>query len=298
MDIFDFRERFPDEKSAIDYFICVRYKGEITCPHCGVVNNGISRRTDRPKVFNCNNCHNTFSIFKGTIFEKSDTSLVTWFYAIRSFLNAKKGFSACQLQRETGVTYKTAWRMLKQIRTAMGNDGQKTFEAIVEIDETYIGGKPRKGEDDDHKRGRGTKKTPIVGIKERSSGKVHARVAFPNKEGKRLSGKQLFDIVKSVCKSGTTVMTDDFVGYNALNRSSEYTRISVNHSIGEYSLGDGKHSNGIESFWSLLKRGIYGSYHHVSVKYMQYYVNEFCFRQGNRKNKGMFDILLTQCVVI
>lgn len=189
--------------------------------------------------------------------------------------------------------------MLKQIRSAMGNtDMSKAFEAMVEIDETYIGGKPRKlnGETEPSKRGRGTKKTPVVGVKERSSSHVFAKVALPNEEGKKLTGKQLFNILDSVCKKDATVLTDDFRGYNFMNHKNtnknNYYRISVNHSESIYSLGNGLHTNGIESFWALLKRGILGIYHHVSVDYLQEYVNEFCFRQNN--GTSSFDVLLKQ----
>lgn len=300
MTIFELLKKFPTENSIIEYFIKARYGETVICPHCGHVIE-VKNRNDRPKLFNCRFCKNTFSIFKGTIFEKSDTDLRKWFYAIHLFLNDKKGISAKQLQREIGVTYKTAWRMLHKIREAMSNtDMSKTFEAIVEIDETYIGGKPRKrnGDSVPSKRGRGTNKTPVVGVKERSSNKVYAQVALPNKKGQKLTGKQLFKILDKVCKDNTTVMTDDFSGYNFLDRENvnKYVRLTVNHSSGQFYAGNGIHTNGIESFWSVLKRGIYGTYHHVSVKYLQNYVNEFCFRQNHRKDGNVFDIVVSQCV--
>lgn len=300
MTIFELLKKFPTEDSIIEYFIKARYGETVICPHCGHVIE-VTHRNDRPKLFNCRFCKNTFSVFKGTIFEKSDTDLRKWFYAIHLFLNDKKGISAKQLQREIGVTYKTAWRMLHKIREAMSNtDMSKAFEAIVEIDETYIGGRPRKrnGESVPSKRGRGTNKTPVVGVKERSSNKVYAQVALPNKKGQKLTGKQLFKILDKVCKDNTTVMTDDFSGYNFLNRenANKYVRLTVNHSSGQFYAGNGIHTNGIESFWSVLKRGIYGTYHHVSMKYLQNYVNEFCFRQNHRKDGKVFDRLVSQCV--
>lgn len=298
MTFFQFMNKFSTEEAVMDYFINIRYGETVICPHCGKITK-VYRRKDAPKLFICANCDNHFSIFKNTIFEKSSTDLRKWFYAIHLFLNSKKGISGLQLQREIGVTYKTAWRMLKQIRSAMGNtDMSKAFEAMVEIDETYIGGKPRKmnGETEPSKRGRGTKKTPVVGVKERSSSHVFAKVALPNEEGKKLTGKQLFNILDSLCKKDATVLTDDFRGYNFMNHKNtnknNYYRISVNHSESIYSLGNGLHTNGIESFWALLKRGILGIYHHVSVDYLQEYVNEFCFRQNN--GTSSFDVLLKQ----
>lgn len=298
MTFFDFMIKFPTEKAVIKYFLKIRYNDVLICPHCGSKVR-VQHRNDNLKLCNCHNCNNTFSPFKNTIFEKSSTDLRKWFYAIHLFLNSKKGISGLQLQREIGVTYKTAWRMLKQIRSAMGNtDMSKAFEAMVEIDETYIGGKPRKmnGETEPSKRGRGTKKTPVVGVKERSSSHVFAKVALPNEEGKKLTGKQLFNILDSVCKKDATVLTDDFRDYNFMNHKNtnknNYYRISVNHLESIYSLGNGLHTNGIESFWALLKRGILGIYHHVSVDYLQEYVNEFCFRQNN--GTSSFDVLLKQ----
>lgn len=302
MTFFDFMIKFPTEKAVIKYFLKVRYNNALVCPHCGSKVH-VQHRSDKLKLCNCHNCNNTFSPFKNTIFEKSSTDLRKWFYAAHLFLNSKKGISGLQLQREIGVTYKTAWRMLKQIRSAMGNvDMSKAFEAMVEIDEAYIGGKPRKmnGDSAPSKRGRGTRKTPVVGVKERSSSHVFARVAFPNATGNKLTGKQLFNILDKVCKENATVLTDDFNGYNFMNHKSSnknnYYRISVNHSENIYSLGNGLHTNGIESFWALLKRGILGIYHHVSVKYLQEYVNEFCFRQNN--GTGSLDALLKQGVFV
>ena len=208
-----------------------------------------------------------------------------------------------QHQREIGVTYKTAWRMLKQIRSAMGNtDMTKTFEAMVEIDEAYIGGKPRKANNQTHgtaKRGKGTKKTPVIGVKERSTNRVYAKVAFPDKNGKKLTGKQLFNVLDTVCKDKTTVFTDDYCGYGFLDDETrnprKYVHIVVNHSVGQFSAAPGINTNGIESFWAILKRGILGIYHHVSVKYLQNYVNEFCFRQNNHGDFA-FDSLLKQAI--
>ena len=307
MNFLEFSKLFPTEESIIDYIIHNVYHDEIKCPHCGKSHKIYREHNEkaRMKVLHCGNCNYSLSIFKGTIFEKSDTDLRKWFYAINLALVSKKGISALQLKREIGVTYKTAWRMMKQIRTAMGNaENNQLFEALVEIDETYVGGKPRKDnhndQDDDtpktsNKRGRGTRKTPVVGVKERNSNRVYAQVALPNKEGKCLSGKQLFKILDKVCKDSTTVMTDDFRGYNFLDHknSRNFVRISVNHSMGEFSKGNGIHTNGIESFWAVLKRGVYGIYHHISVKYMQKYIDEFCFRSNNRKDDA-FETLVRQ----
>jgi transposase-like protein len=231
----------------------------------------------------------------------------SWFYAIHLFLNGKKGISGCQLQREIGVTYKTAWRMLKQIREAMGNnDMAKAFSAIVEVDETYVGGKPRKGNAQfdangnkiPSKRGRGTNKMPVIGVKERDSKNVYAQGALPNAKGQKLTGNQLLSVLDKVCVDGTTVISDDFAGYNILDKKhkNDFTHLSVNHSLGQYANG-AIHTKSIENFWSVFKRGWYGTYHHISVKYLQKYMDEFCFRQNNRGNDRVFDTLLGQSVL-
>jgi len=288
-------EKFPTEKSVIDHFLTIRYKDGACCHHCGSFK--VYQRHKNPKVFDCNDCKSSFSPFAGTIFEKTSTDLRKWMYAIHLFLNGKKGISGLQLQREIKVTYKTAWRMLKQIRIAMGNTANPEFsQTILEMDETYIGGKPRKNNNDDkpNKRGRGTSKHPVIGISDRINKKVHAKIAKLNKKGKKLSGIQLLKILDEVNKENDSVIiTDEFKGYNILSNINKF-HLRVDHTK-EYSNGP-IHTNNIESFWATLKRGIYGIYHHVGVDYLQYYVNEFCFRWNNRKHPNMFDLVLEQAV--
>lgn len=297
MNFLEFHQKFPTEESIIKYFINIRYE-EVTCPHCGCYK--VYRRHDQPKLFTCKHCNNSFSVFKGTIFEKSSTDLRKWLYSLNMFLNAKKGISACQLQREIGVSYKTAWRILKQIRMAMSNESLKEFiDTVIEMDETYVGGKPRKEANIDgtikkNKRGRGTKKTPVIGAIDRNNKQIHCKVALPNEENKALSGKQLLAVLEEVCKRKNIVVTDEFKGYNILNHT-EHTHYVVDHSF-QYANGD-IHTNNIESFWATLKRGVIGMYHKISVKYLQSYVNEFCFRY-NYRYENMFDLVLRRAVFI
>jgi len=305
-------EKFPTQEKIVEYFLTIRYSDGVKCNHCK--SDKVHARSESIKIFHCNNCKNSFSPFKDTIFEKSSTDLRKWLYAIHLFLNGKKGISGMQLQREIGVTYKTAWRMLQQIRLAMGNAEQKEFfNTIVEIDETYIGGKPRKsnqrnkkndsnGGDDGansnqplSKRGRGTSKLPVVGVIDRSNKQVYARVAQSNDKGQKLTAKQLIEILKTVSKqeNNNVIMTDEFRGYDPLVRNN-FIHLRVDHSKA-FSDGD-IHTNNAESFWAILKRAVYGIYHHVSVKYLQRYVDEFCFRWNNR-DKDMFRMVLTQSVM-
>lgn len=306
MTIFEFNKRFPTEESAIDFIIETKYKGGYVCPKCGCIHN-IYRSNVKSRNLYCNNCNSHFSALKDTIFENSHLDLRMWLYAINLVLVARKGISACQLQRELGMkTYVSAWRMLHKIRRAISKEQfYEVFEAVVEIDETYVGGRPRKENKHDaretnekhNKRGRGTSKTPIVGVKERNTGRVYAVVANKNEDGKQVSGKQLFNILKRVCKDNTLVMTDQLPSYNILNKPNEknLVRLMVDHNV-MYSLGNGIHTNGIESFWAIVKRGIYGVFHHISVKHMQSYMNEFCFRINHRYVNEAFNALVELAV--
>lgn len=301
MTYFEFTNRFPDENSAIDFIVATKYKDGYVCPKCGSIHKGIYHQKYNHRFMYCNNCKSEFSALKGTIFENTHLDLRMWLYAMNLVLVSRKGISALQLKRELGMgSYQSAWRMLQQIRKAMEKEEYKeTFEDVVEIDETYVGGKPRKNndhsddEDNKPKRGRGTSKTPVIGVKERNTGKVHAVVANYNDEGKQLSGKQLFAVLKKVCKGNNTVMTDQFSGYNILDKENEcnFVRLKIDHTV-TYSLGDGIHTNGIESFWAILKRGVYGVFHNVSVKYMQKYVTEFYYRLNHRDNNEAFTSLV------
>jgi transposase-like protein len=302
---------FPTEKAAIDYFFQIRYKGVLTCPHCGSTVS-VYRYRYRNKVCHCHFCNNSFSPFSNTIFEKTHVDMRDWFYAINQLaINARKGISACHLKRDIGVSYKTALRMVHQLRKAMENvDMKKAFGAIVEIDETYLGGKPRKpnairGPDGNlipvmkNKRGRGTGKTPVLGAYERNTGRAYIKVAVPNEEGKELTEKQMFGFTDEICKDTTTVLTDGFKSYNILDRDEEkFIHNKVIHSEGEYcnSKHPWIHTNGIESVWALVKRAHTGIYHHYSGKYKQRYMDEVAFRQSHRTDDRTFDVLLEQAI--
>ena len=303
MNFLEFNKKFPTELACINHFITIRYLTAPHCVHCG--NTKVYHKNNFPKMFDCQKCKNTFSIFTGTIFEKSDTDLRKWMYAIHLFLNSKKGISGYQLQREIGVTYKTAWRMLKQIRLAMGNPESKEFVGtLIEIDETYVGGKPRKGakkdnDDDDlpqNKRGRGTKKNVIIGCVDRINKMVFAKLMIKNKEGKKLTGKQLLGVLNQVVIQDSTIISDEFKGYNILSKKTSHIHLRVDHTK-EFVAENGAHTNNIENFWGTLKRGILGIYHHVSPQHLQKYVDEFCFRYNNRSNGSVFNLVLKQAIL-
>jgi hypothetical protein len=191
--------------------------------------------------------------------------------------------------------------MLQQIRAAIGNDTIQLFTEIVEIDETYMGGKLRKDDRDsiDQKvqgkyRGRGSKKVPVVGVVERQSKQVQAQVMPYNSIGQRLTGQQLLTLVEATTAAGATVVTDCFKSYNILDW--DYDHRTVNHSKGQYVAQDGSHTNNIENFWSLIKRSYIGVYHKMSEKYLQRYINEALYRRNNPKDS--FDKLLRQGIIV
>lgn len=292
MTYFEFAKQFPTEESAINLIVSTKYKDGYVCPKCGCTQKRIYHQHYDPRKLYCNNCRSEFSALVDTIFENTHLDLRMWLYAINLCMVSRKCISALQLQRELGMgCYQSAWRMLHLIRKAMGKKEYKdTFEAIVEIVETYVGGKPRKenkhSENDDYKRnkrGRGTSKTHVVGVTERSTGKTHSKVASPNKEGKKLMVKQLFSVLDDVCKKNTTAITDQVSSYCILDGKTDnnYVYIKIDHNV-TYPLGDGQYTNRIESCWEVLKRSVYGIFHLISVKHLQRYVDEFCFGLNNR----------------
>lgn len=211
---------------------------------------------------------------KGTIFEKSDTKLTSWFFAIYLFASSKNGVSAKELQRQIGVTYKTAWRMAKQIRSLMTDDSDM-LSGNVEVDETYIGGRHA------HQQG-GKGKIPVFGMLERG-GNVKTKT-LPARETHLI----LNQIFRSI-KAGSHILSDQFGVYKKTAKLG-YTHSSVNHWTKQYVKGL-THTNSIEGFWSQLKRSLDGTYHAVSAKYLQAYVNEFAFRYNHRVSP-VFDALL------
>jgi transposase len=260
----DFNTEFPNDDACLTFVCESRWPdGRTMCEKCGVERK--HHRVTGRTAYACDHCGNHIYPLAGTIFEKSTTSLKTWFYAIYLMGSTRCGVSAKQIQRETGVTYKTAWRMFKQIRTLMSED-VKLEGSSVEMDETYMGGKRRGG-----KRGRPPandgKKTCVVGAVERG-GKVVALAATDS------TRKTLHGIAKEYVLPDSIVYTDEYYAYDRLCDHG-YTHRRINHSSGVYVVGD-VHTNTIEGFWSLVKRGIGGVYHSVSKKYLQSYLGNLC----------------------
>jgi len=277
----DFSRRFPNDNACLEYLKEKRYPGGVThCQKCQQERKH-HRVTGRP-AYACDYCGKMISPMAGTIFEKSSTSLRTWFYAMYLMGSTRCGISAKQIQRETGVTYKTAWRMFKQIRSLLSEGDLQLEGPTVEVDEMYYGGK-RKNQHGRPMRG-DKKKTPVVAIVQRN-GRVIAKV-MPD-----LRGAGVLRVIRNHVTPGSTIYTDEYSIYDRIGRMqardgklARFNHKRIRHASGIYVIGD-IHTNSVEGFWSLVKRGIGGVYHSVSNKYLQTYLNEYTFRY-NRRHEG------------
>lgn len=275
--------RLPDEQTCIRYLEVIRWHGKPVSPF-----------DTTSKVYKCKNnlykCKNTGKYFNaryGTLFHRSSVPLQKWYMAIWIFMTHRKGISSVQLGKDIGVTQKTAWFMLHRIRECFGDENNSKLKGIVEIDETFIGGKNKNRHWDKkvkNSQGRSFKdKTPVFGMLERG-GKVVAKVV-KNTQTKTLSRE-----IRKTIKTGSTIFSDEWC-YGNLNR--KYQHSYIDHSRKQYAVGDIT-TNSIESFWAVMKRGIIGIYHNVSRKYLQKYVDEFVFRHNTRnlEPQKTFDLVL------
>jgi transposase-like protein len=264
-----FHREFPDDDACLERVKEMRFPGGFAhCAKCQTARKHyrVSGRT----AYACDHCGNHIYPLAGTIFEKSSTSLRLWFYAMYLMGSTRCGISAKQIQRETGVTYKTAWRIFRQVRTLMSED-IRLEGSTVEVDEMYVGGRSKR------LRAIPKPKTTVVGVVQRKSGRVIARVA-PDATKPTLHG-----FIKEFVLPGSVVFTDDHPSYDGIE-GPKYRHYRIRHTERVYVTGSrGQiHTQTIEGFWSLVKRGLGGVYHSVSKKYLQSYLNEYSFRYNRR----------------
>ncbi len=283
--LMEFMREYPDDEACLQSLWRHRYSPDGSTAFCPACDQPREFRryesAQQRQAWNCIACGHYLYPTAGTIFHKSSTSLHLWFYAMYLMTSTRCGISAKQLERELGVTYKTAWRMAHRIRTyLMTQDDIEPMAGTLEADETYVGGK-RRGTP----RGRpgpGSHKVPVFGVVERG-GRVLA-VTVPN-----VRKASLMPHVERRVLPATTIYTDELKSYDGLTKAG-YHHSRVNHSEKVYVSGD-VHTNTIEGFWSLMKRGIGGVYHSVSAKHLQGYLNEYAWRY-NQRGRAKFEVLL------
>jgi transposase-like protein len=289
---FDLAREFPDDAACLDYLVTKLYPNGIFCPKCNKVTR--HHRVKARPCYACQFCGHQEHPMKGTIFEGSSTSLQLWFDAIYLMASTRCGISAKQLEREIGVTYPTAWRMFNRIRSLLGQDGDGLLSGTIEMDEAYFGGKDKwKHESKRPHAGRGpVTKTTVFGMAQRGASGSKGKVAVKVADGSRAS--DLLPHAKAKVLPASTVYTDGFKSYNALEGMG-FSHERVNHEQRVYVSGD-VHTNTIEGFWATVKRGIGGTYHSVSTKHLQSYLDEYAFRYNNRDaiGRGMFDAFLSR----
>jgi transposase-like protein len=291
MNVLELFQTFQTQEQAVEYLEKVRWHGKPVCPYCKSEAVGRHASGDRAGVrWQCRACTRAFSVTVGTLFHGTHVPLRNWFLVIALMLNAKKSASAYQIARDLGMRRATVWSMMHRIRTAMAEDPaqEELVFGIVEADETYVGGKPPKGnrrnEDKPNKRGRRTKKAAVLGAIERG-GRVVARLAAPGDLSARGIAKF---VARFVDPTGSILITDEYSGYNRV--SGTMLHAVVCHAT-EYANGP-IHTNSIESFWALIKRAWYGRYHHYSCKYMPLYITEACFKFNRRKAGDCFGMFV------
>ena len=275
---------YSDKELAREHMEAIRWPNGPVCPHCGCNENitKLQGKSTRPGVYKCNDCASPFSVTVGTVFERSKVPLNKWVFAIHMMAASKKGMSAHQLHRSIGVTYKTAWFMWHRIREAMRSDGPADFGSdggVVEVDETFIGHKHKKAEG-----ARGyAHKNAVMTLVDRNSGKSKSFVVDDVKAA------TLLPILRENIAKEAVVYTDEAKQYSKLG--SEFADHDfTTHSKGEYGRGV-VHTNTVEGYFSIFKRGMKGVYQHCGKQHLHRYAAEFEFRYCNRIANGVNDVM-------
>jgi len=260
----------------------IRWPKGPACPHCGSIKvTKIQAKSEKVRdgVIQCNDCHGQFTVTVGTIMHRSHITLRQWVQAFYAMCSNKKGISALQLQRNLGLhSYRSAWFLAHRIRAAMaGKTLSGVLHGTVEVDETYIGGKPKRSRNPDkkNKRGRGTKKTPVMVLVERNGEAI-------SKPVEHVDAKSLQGAIRENVSRMATIMTDDFDAYRGVGRDFKGGHSFVRHNMGEYVNGNVS-TNTAESYFALMKRGVHGVFHHISKQHIGRYCDEFAFRWNHRK---------------
>ena len=265
--------QFDTEEKCLDHLFQVRYGADFHCPGCA--RPAKFSRVKARRSYQCNWCRYQVYPTAGTPFDRTRTALRDWFVVMFQFCTSRNGVAAKEVERQLGVTYKTAWRMCHEIRKYMAtldsDDPLGGPGSIVEIDETLIGGVA-----DGMGKGYKKNKTCVVGMLERDGGELIARVSI------RRTKPVLRALIGENVLPGTTIHTDEFPGYRNLAECG-FNHVTVNHSLGEYTKPNGAGVNSIEGFWAQLKRGINGTHIHVSGKHLPKYLGEFEYRYNMRK---------------
>lgn len=256
----------------------IRWPNGAECPHCGEVGTAYPIRAGKARagLYECSGCEKQFTVTVGTVMHKSKIPISKWIAAFHMICAHKKGVSSLRLQRDLGLgSYRTALHMSHRIRLAIREEPMASLlGGKVEVDETYVGGKPRNGAEPG-RTGRGTKKTPVLALVERG-GKARAMPV------QRVNAKTLKGAIRENIDRSSTILTDEWAAYKGIGKEFEGGHQAVNHGAAEYARGSAG-TNTVEAFFALLKRGGYGTFHHVSKQHLHRYCDEFSFRWNHRQ---------------
>jgi transposase-like protein len=281
---------FQDEEAAREYLEAIRWANGVVCPHCGVIDKfyKLTGEAHRPGLLKCADCREQFSVTVGTVFESSKVKLHLWLQACYLMSASKKGISAKQLERMLGVSYKTAWFMSHRIREAMKGDTSTPLGGIVEVDETYWGTASDANDKKLSGKGGGWHKMALVSLVQRDGEKRTFHVP-------RVNAHTLREVLKSQVAPSAHLMTDAAKFYRAPGK--EFAKHEwVDHGSKEYARGNVT-TNTVESSFAIFKRGIMGTFHHVSERHLQRYATEFDFRWNHRASQGVDDVQRTQSLL-